>query len=94
MFHMYKGIKINKTFRHGYHYYRIEGRERLYGTLKEAKAAVDAAYDYVKELIEDQRGKGLDNGWILCNIHALFAFGKITELGYRLAYLELKGDQR
>lgn len=41
MWNEYKGIKIYKTFRHGYSYYRIEGQKDLFTTLKAAKAEID-----------------------------------------------------
>ncbi len=38
---IYKGIKIIKTWKHGYNYYKIEGEKRLYSRLKDAKAEID-----------------------------------------------------
>lgn len=38
----YKGYIIIKTYRHGYNYYKIQGEDRLYSRLKDAKANIDS----------------------------------------------------
>ena len=39
--HKYKGFWINKTRRHGYIYYKVEGYKNLFTHLKYAKAYID-----------------------------------------------------
>ena len=48
MTHVYKGIKIDKVYAHGYYYYRLRSEankpsryQRLYTTLKDAKKSID-----------------------------------------------------
>lgn len=37
----YKGYKIIKTYRHGYTYWKIDGEDTLYSTMKGAKIAIN-----------------------------------------------------
>lgn len=48
-FYNYKGYTINKAFRWGYQYWRIQGSRAFFTTLKAAKAAVDKVERDIKE---------------------------------------------
>lgn len=45
MWHNYRGFRIEKVFRHGYNYYKIENEPELYGRLKDAKRIIDSRFD-------------------------------------------------
>lgn len=42
---VYRGIKIIKTYAHGYTYWRIEGEKLLYTTAEAAKVEIDNRFD-------------------------------------------------